>query len=457
MFGQVAPSGRLQGQLSKNIMERLSIAVIGAGISGLSAAWLLSKKHDVTLFEADGRLGGHANTVTIETQSGAQAVDTGFIVYNEPTYPNFTALLNHFKIPTDATEMSFSVSLDGGRYEYSGGGLRGYFGQPSNLLSVPHWRLLRDISHFFRTSPDDTSSLSDDVTLGDYLQDQDYSRGFVEHHILPMASAIWSASQADILKYPVRSFVSFYANHGLLQFQNRPLWRTVHGGSRVYIDALVKDSSFSTVLNCPVRSVHRHEHGVDVEMQGGELRKFDRVLLATHADVALGLLDEASEPESRLLGAFAYQSNRAVLHRNAQAMPKRRAVWASWNYLQSGNAGNDAVSVTYWMNRLQQLQGSEAIFVSLNPDDEILSGEIDATFDYDHPVFVPQALKAQRQLWSLQGRNRTWFCGSYFGYGFHEDGLQAGLAVAEQLGGVRRPWQVDNESARIFLNQESGQ
>jgi predicted NAD/FAD-binding protein len=429
------------------------IAVVGSGISGLSAAWLLSKRHDVTLFEAEPRAGGHSNTVEATAPGRMIPVDTGFIVYNTASYPNLIALFEHLEVPTAPTDMSFAVSLGSGGYEYAGSSLPALFGQPSNLFRPAHWRMLADTLRFFREAPA-LAGVDGDVhqTLGHYLARAGYSEAFVARHILPMAAAIWSTPSRDVLAFPVAAFVRFFANHGLLQVADRPQWRTVVGGSREYVRRVLADFGGKTVLGDPVRRIVRSQDGVSIETASGERERFDRCVVATHADDALPLLADPSAEERVLLGAFRYTSNRAVLHTDAGQMPRRRRLWSSWNYLGEGQGRDATLAVTYWMNKLQPL-GSDApdLFVTLNPPTRIDAGHVVSEFDYRHPMFDAGAMSAQRSLWSLQGVRRTWFCGSYFGYGFHEDGLQSGLAVAEDIGGVRRPWNLADESGRIHI------
>lgn len=444
-------------------MTRLNIAVVGSGISGLAAAWLLAKRHDVTLIEADERLGGHTNTarIPVADSAGARdiAVDTGFICFNHITYPNLTALFEHLRIPVHETRMSFSASLAGGAYEYSGGTYLGLLAQPSNAFRGDHWRMIADILRFFREAPAELEALDETTTIARYLRYNRYSRPFIDRHLLPIAAAIWSGTPESMLDYPARSFIRFFHNHGLLQVDGRPKWGTVDGGANRYIDAMLSDSQFHVQTGTPVKKIVRRPDGVVLHFGNNLARVFDQVVVATHADQALNMLEAPSGQERALLGAFRYSQNHAVLHKDPTLMPKRRLAWASWNYLdfRSGlNAPlNDDLCLTYWMNSLQNLPTREQIFVTLNPPRNREIRDVAGEYDYAHPIFDGNALAAQRDLWSLQGVNRTWFCGAHFGAGFHEDGLQAGLAVAEQLGGQRRPWSVENESGRIVLLDET--
>ncbi|MDP3257797.1 MAG: NAD(P)/FAD-dependent oxidoreductase [Bosea sp. (in: a-proteobacteria)] len=434
-----------------SLHKPLEIAVVGSGIAGLSAAWLLSQAHDVTLYEVAPRLGGHANTVDVRQTGGASVpVDTGFIVYNEATYPNFKALMAHLGVATKATEMSFAVSLDQGRLEYSGTSLSGLFAQRRNLLSPRFWSMLGDLRRFYAQATQDALTQSaEHQSLGDYLDAGRYGVPFREDHLLPMAAAIWSAPCSEILSYPAAAFIRFHHNHGLLKLTHRPVWRTIVGGSRSYVEKLRAAFSGTVATRTAVRSLARTADGVALETAEGERRTFDHVVIAAHADQALAMLSDPSADEKALLGAFRYSRNRAVLHSDETLMPRRRSAWASWNHLGDRTTPDAPCAVTYWMNRLQGLETEKPLFVTLNPPRDLAPGSVLRDEMYEHPIFDGPVLAAQARLWSLQGGRNTWFCGAHFGSGFHEDGLQAGLAVAEDLGGVRRPWNVAEESGRI--------
>ena len=423
---------------------RLKIAVVGSGISGLSCAWLLAHAHDVALYERAPRLGGHTNTVVAPTRDGPVAVDTGFIVYNDATYPNLIALFDHLGVANRETDMSFSVSLDEGGFEYAAPGL---FAQKRNVLRPRFWAMLGEVLRFYREAPRALADLNDPtLTLGEFLNRGGFSKALRDDHLLPMAAAIWSSPADLLLEYPAQAFIQFCQNHGLLKLMGRPVWRTVRGGSRTYVDKIAEALGDGVRTAADVVEVRREAQGVRVVEAGGRSELFDHVVLATHADQALKLVASPTPAETRVLGAFRYSRNVAVLHTDADLMPRRRGAWASWNYI-----GSDAgLCVTYWMNRLQGLPGQD-LFVTLNPPrpprtDAILKSEL-----YEHPIFDQAVVAAQGELWSLQGEGGVWYCGAHFGAGFHEDGLQAGLAVAEQLGGVRRPWTVPAESGRIQL------
>jgi len=434
------------------IPERKRIAVIGSGIAGLSAAWLLSKNHDVTVFESDNRLGGHTNTINIDTPEGTCAVDTGFIVYNPPNYPNLVALFERLKIPVKPAQMGFSTSLRSGEYEYSGSGLAGFFGQGKNFFSFAHWSLLKDLLHFFYSAGNRSQDLDDEVSLGEFLAQEKFSESFVQDHLLPMAAAIWSSPATDMMDYPAKAFILFFENHGLLKLVNRPPWMTVDGGAKTYIDRLCTDGSFAIELSQTVTSIRRGPDMVAIETSDSRA-VFDDVVLAVHADQAMSIIAEPSVRERELLGAFSYTDNLAVVHSDISFMPRRENLWSSWNYIERGDGKENVPLVSYWMNCLQSLPTKRNIFVTLNPDAPVRPDHHVARFTYQHPVFDARALAAQKQLWELQGNGNIWFCGSYFGAGFHEDALQSGLAVAEQLGGVARPWQLEANASndRIYL------
>ena len=429
------------------------IAVCGAGISGLSAAWLLSKRHDVTLYESEARLGGHTCTVQAPTPEGVLPVDMGFIVFNEAAYPNLTALFRHLGVPTRETCMSLGISLDDGDLEYGSRGLGGILAQPLNLLRPRFLSMLSELVRFYRESPRDMADRTlAGLSLGDYLNARGYSEPFQTDHLLPQAAAIWSSPVARTRDYPAEAFVRFFDNHGLLKLIDRPNWRTVVGGSSAYVERLMADFSGSVRLGSGVGAIRRLPDGVLVRDRSGAVEAYDQVVLASHADQALAVLDDPSPEESALLGAMRYGANEVILHTDDSLMPRRRRAWSSWNYVGHRGERDEAAAptVSYWMNRLQGLPGPP-LFVTLNPARPPRADSVLQQRTFDHPLFDNRAIAAQPRLWSLQGERRTWFCGAYFGAGFHEDGLQSGLAVAEAIGGVRRPWTVANESGRLPL------
>jgi hypothetical protein len=433
--------------------DKHRIAVVGSGIAGLSCAWLLSQRHDVMLYEASSWIGGHSCTVEAPrgTDGTVAPVDMGFIVYNERTYPNLTALFSHLNVPTKPSCMSLGLSLEDGAFEFGGHDFSALFAQRLNAVRPRFWHMLYSLLRLYRIGR--LAAPADSMSLGQWLDGHGFSASFQRDNLLPMAAAIWSCPPGAARDQPAASFLRFCDNHGLLRLRDRPDWRTVDGGAREYVARLRARFAGAVFSRCEVVSVTRGAGGVTVWDANGGAREFDHVVLATHGADALALLADADAREHAVLGAFCDVPNRAVLHGDASLMPKRRAVWSSWNFIGRRNNDDGPPCVTYWMNRLQGIPGAD-LFVTLNPWREPAPGLVFAEQSFGHPLFDPASLAAQKQIWGLQGARRTWFCGAWMGSGFHEDGLQAGLAVAEALGGVRRPWQVAAESGRIHLPPE---
>ncbi len=416
----------------------MKIAVIGTGIAGLSAAWLLRDHADITVYEQDSRPGGHTNTVQVP---GGPAVDTGFIVFNERNYPHISALFRHLDVASQPSEMSFAASIGGGRVEYAGDNLNTLFAQRWNLFDRAHWRMLLDIARFNRDAKRALGAgIAPELTLGDFIREGRYGDELSRRYLLPMAAAIWSCPVGAMLKFPAASFLKFFENHGLLNLVERPQWRTVTGGSHQYVKKLTAALGPRLRLGTPVTAVRRSDVGVTVWDAAGRAERYDQVVVAVHADQALKLLAGATPAERRLLGAFSYQDNRAVLHTDKALMPKRRSVWASWNYLSDEVVdGRARVSVSYWMNRLQSLDTEQDYFVTLNPLREPDPASVVYETVYAHPVFTQEAMHAQERLGEIQGAGGLWFCGAWCGYGFHEDGLRSAVQVVQRLG-HRIPW-----------------
>ncbi|MCV6610759.1 MAG: FAD-dependent oxidoreductase [Amphritea sp.] len=433
------------------------IAVIGSGISGLSCAWLLNKAHNVTLYEKDDRLGGHSNTVSFTLDGQQVDVDTGFIVFNPVNYPNLVQFFRHLDVETCATDMSFAVSIDNGAtapLEYSGSGLGGLFAQKRNLISPSFWSMIRDLLRFYRNSEAlEQQPGLDQISLGQLLHQHGYGDHFIYNHLLPMGAAIWSTPVKQMLDYPALSFLRFCRNHGLVQLKDRPQWSTVVGGSIRYVNKVADELQDKIRLNSRIHRVIRNDGEIIIEDLHGGREYYDHVVLACHSDQALALLSDPSAAEQTLLNSFPYQRNQAFLHLDQSLLPEDPAVWSSWNYMASGEQDDRQVSVSYLMNQLQPLNTDTPVIVSLNPLKDPAPDTLIRSFFYDHPAFGRDSYSAQQKLWQLQGQQNTWYCGAYFGYGFHEDGIQSGLAVAEQLGGVPRPWQLDNPSSRIFVTE----
>ena len=417
------------------------IAIIGTGIAGLGAAWALNREHEISVYEAAARLGGHSNTVEVPWAGTTLPVDTGFIVYNTVTYPNLIALFDHLGVATEPSDMSFAVSRDGGRLEWAGTDLGSVFAQKANLARPRFLRMLADIVRFGRQAPLDLAiGRLGGLSLGQYLELGHFGPGFRRDYLLPMGACIWSSSNRRMLDFPAETFVRFCVNHHLLDVGKRPPWRTVTGGSKAYVERLTAGFRERIRLNTPVVEVRRGAGGVSVRDARGGSAQYDEVVIAAHADQALTMLADATLAERDILGAIRFQPNHAVLHRDPALMPRRRRVWSSWNCLaDDGDDGESTVSLTYWMNRLQNIDRRVPLFVSLNPRTQPRPDLIIASVDYEHPLFDAAAIEAQNRLGAIQGVANTWFCGAWCGYGFHEDGLKAGLWVAEQLG-FARPW-----------------
>ncbi len=410
----------------------MKIAVIGTGIAGMVAAHKLHRAHDLTVFEAGNYVGGHTATIPVEENGRTLPVDTGFIVYNEWTYPNFCALLSELGVATKPSDMSFSVRDERTGLEYAGNNLSTLFAQRRNLLRPSHYRMLADLLRFYRQSRELLRSDADTLTLGEYLQRRRYSQVFIEQHLIPMGAAIWSANPAQFYQFPARSFVAFCHNHGMLNLFRRPQWRVIQGGSWEYAKRLTAPFQDRIRLSTPVAGVRRSSTGVEVAPANGAAERFDAVVIATHSDQALRLLADASPEEQEILGAIPYQPNDVALHTDTAVLPRNRRAWASWNY-QIPRAAVGRTTMTYNMNLLQSLDTEQTYCVTLNATEQIDPGRIIRRFTYDHPAYTVAGVAAQRRHAEINGVNRTYFCGAYWGYGFHEDGVKSGLAAVAPL------------------------
>ncbi len=413
----------------------MKIAIIGTGIAGNVAAHRLAKHHDITVFEADRRIGGHTNTVDVVAAGQRWAVDTGFIVFNDVTYPNFISLLDELGVESQASDMSFSVRNERNGLEYNGASLNALFAQRSNLLRPSFYRMLADILRFNREAPALLDQPDNPVTLGEYLDSNGYSTGFINHYIVPMGAAIWSATPGGMRAVPATFFVRFFHNHGLLSVNQRPTWRVIKGGSRSYLDKLVAGHRDRIRLDTPVEWIRRHPGHVEVKATGAAVAKFDRVFLACHSDQALKILADPTPQERAVLGAIRYQQNEAVLHTDHSLMPKRRLAWAAWNYhIPDGPADPEGkAALTYNMNILQSLAAPVQFCVTLNHTAAIDPGKIIQTFNYTHPVFTEKAVAAQKRQREINGAHRTYFCGAYWRYGFHEDGVVSAISALDHF------------------------
>lgn len=412
----------------------MKIAIIGSGISGLTSAYLLNRRHDITVFEAGSWVGGHTHTVDVSVAGETHAVDTGFIVFNDWTYPNFIRLLGQIGVPFKPTEMSFSVCDAQSGLEYNGNNLNSLFAQRRNLLSPGFWGMLRDILRFNKEALRDLQQqrIAPDTTLGDYLRDQGYGERFIQHYIVPMGAAIWSMSLVEMRGFPLQFFVRFFKNHGLLSVSNRPQWCVIEGGSSRYIEPLSATFRERIRLNCPVSRVERDLSGVLIHSAAGSER-FDKVVFACHSDQALSLLAAPSDAEREILGALPYADNDVVLHTDTRLLPQRKLAWASWNYRLDGSSDTQA-AVTYDMNILQGLQSSTTFCVSLNQSAAIDPSRVLARYTYAHPQYSLDAVAAQGRWQELQGAQHSFYCGAYWANGFHEDGVVSALRVAQAFG-----------------------
>ncbi len=423
----------------------MKIAIIGAGISGLTAAYVLNRHHDVVVYEAAHRLGGHTATIDINHNGIDYAIDTGFIVFNDWTYPNFQKLLGQLGIASKPTAMGFSVTCEHSGLEYSGTNLNTMFAQRRNIFNIKHWKMIRDILRFNKEALIDVESGGAylQMTLGDYLVNKSYSDTFIDKYLIPMGAAIWSASISVIKNFSLQFFVRFFRNHGLLSVNDRPQWHVIEGGSRSYIDPLIESFHDNIRLNSPIKAIHRGEDGVTVTTNDDK-EIFDQVIIASHSDQALAMLADASDEEKSVLGAIPYQKNEVVLHTDTSILPQKKSTWSSWNYrIIRENKNQKSHNVvyeqappvlTYDMNILQSIESSDTFCVTLNNTDAINPEKILGIYHYDHPVFSLAAIDAQQQWSSVNGVNKTWFCGAYWANGFHEDGVVSALRVAEKLG-----------------------
>lgn len=411
----------------------MRIAIVGAGVSGMVAAHLLYRRHDIVVFEAGDYAGGHANTIRVDTPEQTHRVDTGFMVFNDRNYPNFERLLTQLGVPSQATSMSFGVSDGHGDFEYNSASPNGLFAKRAHLATPWFHRMIADLVRFNRSARELLDGAHDDVSLGEWLAVHRFSEAFVQRLIVPQVAAVWSADPRQMWSFPARFIAEFFDNHGMLGLTGRPHWRTVSGGSESYVRALIRPWRHRLRLGTPVQAIERRDDGVLVKPHGGEAELFDEVVIATHSDQALAMLADADAREHEILGAMPYQANEAVLHTDASLLPRRRRAWASWNYHLLATP-TDSATVTYHMNRLQSLQADRELCVTLNRGEAIDQAHVIRKIQYAHPVYTAAGVRAQARRPEISGRNRTHYCGAYWGWGFHEDGVVSALAVAERFG-----------------------
>ena len=410
----------------------MKIAVVGSGISGLSAAYYLSKKHKVDLFEKEDHFGGHSHTIDVLINNKKVSVDIGFIVFNHETYPNLINFFNENHVEIEKSDMSFSVNVKGTNIEYCGKGLRGMFSNKLNILNPKFLRMFFDIINFYRNC-DKIKEFKDDITLGEFLVNKKLSKSFIEYHLIPMVSAIWSMPPYEASKMPLKFFLKFFQNHGLFKLKNRPQWYTVTNRSRTYVNKVLSNISGEYFKNYKINLIKRQPSHVHIYYgEKNEFFEYDKVVLASHADEALNIIEKPSEEEKKILQNFSYRANLAVIHTDETVMPKNKNAWSSWNSIVSG--GKDSKnSLTYWLNLLQNLKCDQNIFLSLNPFLKIQENKILKKVKFTHPYYDQNALGNQNKLNYLQNKNNTLFCGSYFGYGFHEDGIKSSISMIKYL------------------------
>ena len=402
----------------------MKLAVIGSGISGLSAAYHFSKNHKVDLFEQDDHFGGHSLTYDIKEEDKVVPVDLGFIVFNEQTYPNLISFFRELDVPFEKSNMSFSVSVKDSNVEYGGSGLNAIFANKKNLFNLKFLKMINEIISFYKKAPSLLNHNLSEDTLGNYLEKSKLSKYFIEYHIIPMVAAIWSMPFEKAKDMPLKLFLNFFINHGLFKLKNRPQWYTVTNRSRAYVNKVLEKISGEVFKNYKVSKILRSENNVRISI-GNEYLDYDHVILASHADQSLKILEEPTSEEDKILKRFSYVSNKAYLHIDENLMPLRKSAWSSWNSITKDNR----TCITYWLNKLQNLKTSKNYFLTLNPVEQINNNKILKKIDFTHPYFNKENVKLQKDLHKLQGKKRTWFCGSYFGYGFHEDGLKSSIEL----------------------------
>jgi len=406
----------------------MKLAVIGSGISGLSAAYHFSKNHKVDLFEQDDHFGGHSLTYDIKEEDKVVPVDLGFIVFNEQTYPNLISFFRELDVPFEKSNMSFSVSVKDSNVEYGGSGLNAIFANKKNLFNLKFLKMINEIISFYKKAPSLLNHNLSEDTLGNYLEKSKLSKYFIEYHIIPMVAAIWSMPFKKAKDMPLKLFLNFFINHGLFKLKNRPQWYTVTNRSRAYVNKVLEKISGEVFKNYKVSKILRSENNVRISI-GNEYLDYDHVILASHADQSLKILEEPTSEENKILKSFSYVSNKAYLHIDENLMPLRKSAWSSWNSITKDNR----TCITYWLNKLQNLKTEKNYFLTLNPVEQINNNKILKKIDFTHPYFNKENVKLQEDLHKLQGKKRTWFCGSYFGYGFHEDGLKSSIELFKKF------------------------